>query len=161
PSAFARSSDIRRIADAPSVNGDELPAVTDPNFLSNTGGGFASCSRLESRRVFLSVVALSSDFGGGRTGTTSGGAQTLSQPAAALRWLASASSSCASREMPFSLAIFSADSPIESPVVNSAMAGGFGESSAGRNPDRALAFWLAFFARERRMSLRANSREKR
>src|ERR1700694_3964370 len=61
----------------------------------------------------------------------------------------------------FSLAIFSADCPIERPVVYSAMAGATGASSAGRNPARALAFNAGVFALDSFTSRRANSREKR
>ena len=52
--------------------------------------------------------------------------------AAAARWCeASAISSCHAREMPFSLAIFSALSPMVRPVEYSAMAGGTGTRSLG------------------------------
>ena len=44
--------------------------------------------------------------------------------------------SCASRRMPFSLAIFSADCPIDSPVEGSAIAGVTGTRSRGRSRDR-------------------------
>ena len=44
PSAVARSSDMSSTADAPSDNGDALPAVTLPYNLSNTGLSAASCS---------------------------------------------------------------------------------------------------------------------
>src|SRR6185503_19318727 len=54
PSARARASDIRRTAAAPSVSGDEFPAVTVPYLRSNTGGSAASASRDVSRRSRLS-----------------------------------------------------------------------------------------------------------
>src|SRR5207247_5034830 len=55
-----------------------------------------------------------------------------SVPRAASSWLRSAQRSCAAREMWFSLAIFSADWPIDSPVDGSAMAGDTGIRSRGR-----------------------------
>src|SRR5256884_409706 len=55
-----------------------------------------------------------------------------SVPRAASLWLRSAQRSCAAREMWFSLAIFSADWPIDSPVEGSAIAGDTGTRSRGR-----------------------------
>ena len=49
-------------------------------------------------------------------------------------------SSCAVRLMPLAFAIFSAESPIDSPVERSAMAGGFGARSFGRNFEKILTF---------------------
>ena len=43
-------------AAAPSVSGDELPAVTDPYLRSNTGRSAASASSDVSDRMPLSVV---------------------------------------------------------------------------------------------------------
>ena len=53
-------------------------------------------------------------------------------PAAARWWLISAYRSCASRVIPFSFAIRSADWPMVSPVDGSAMAGATGTRSRGR-----------------------------
>ena len=75
-------------------------------------------------------------------------------PAAARRWLMSASSSCASRVMPFSLAIFSALWPIVSPVLGSAMAGVTGTRSRGRILPNAPARSAKVFARLASMRMR-------
>ena len=56
PSRAARASDIRTTAAAPSVSGEELPAVTVPYRRSNTGGSAASASMVVSRRSRLSAT---------------------------------------------------------------------------------------------------------
>jgi hypothetical protein len=55
PKALAFSADITSIADAPSDNADELPAVTVPSFGSNTGFKAARASRLASGRMTSSI----------------------------------------------------------------------------------------------------------
>ena len=72
------------------------------------------------------------------------------------RW---AQASCASREMPFSLAIFSALSPIESPVEYSAMAGGTGNRSRGDTSLNALSFSTSVLPREAATTACAIGRE--
>ena len=64
-------------------------------------------------------------------------------------------------EIPFSFAIFSADWPMERPVVYSAIAGGFGVSSSRRNPEKTRALAAADFDFESLISLFVNLREKR
>ena len=123
PSARALASDIRSTAAAPSVRGEELPAVTVPYFRSKTGGSLASASSDVSRRMRLSWVTAGSYFGGTITAQISGASRPSSVAAAALRWLRKAIWSCSSREMPFSFAIFSADWPMVRPVDGSAIAG--------------------------------------
>ncbi len=62
PRAFAVSSAMSTTAEAPSVSGDELAAVTDPYFRSKTGLSDASFSGVESAlrdRVTLDGVAVS------------------------------------------------------------------------------------------------------
>ena len=132
PSAFARSSLMSSTAAPPSVSGDALPAVTVPYLRSNTGLSFASCSRLVSLRMPLSDVSVRSYFGGMYAGAISAVSRPSFVPAAAFMCDASASSSCAARAMWFSFAIFSADCPIVSPVVGSAIAGVIGMRSRGR-----------------------------
>ena len=58
----------------------------------------------------------------------------LSHALAALTWLRWAKASCCSRVMPASLAIFSALSPMSSPVDGSRVAGVVGRRSFGREP---------------------------
>ena len=80
-------------------------------------------------RTTLSSTTTSWKSGGRSTRITSFAKVPSAQALAARvcdRW---AKASCASREMPFSLAIFSALSPIDSPVEYSAMAGGTGKRS--------------------------------
>src|SRR3954469_15003127 len=61
--------------------------------------------------------------------------------------------------MSFSLAIFSADSPIVIPVVYSAMAGATGARSAGRSLPKAPTFWGSVLARLAAMKVCAALRE--
>jgi hypothetical protein len=61
--------------------------------------------------------------------------------------------------MSFSFAIFSADWPMVSPVVYSAMAGATGARSAGRSLPKAATFWGSVFARFASMNVRAALRE--
>ena len=56
PSVWARSSLISNTALAPSVSGDEFPAVTLPYRGSNTGFNARSCSIDVSVRIPLSLV---------------------------------------------------------------------------------------------------------
>ena len=79
----------------------------------------------------LSSPTTSSNCGGTKTRITSWRKAPSAQARAARVCERCAQASCASREMPFSLAIFSALSPIESPVEYSAMAGGTGNRSRG------------------------------
>ncbi len=78
-----------------------------------------------------------------------------------MRWLAAASSSCASRETPHSFAVIAACSPIESPVRGSALRGISGTIWPGRSLPISFARWPALLARRasistlRRSSLRA------
>ena len=55
--SFARSSDIMSDTAAPSVKGEELPAVTVPKGLTKTGLRFESFSRLVSERKVLSCFS--------------------------------------------------------------------------------------------------------
>ncbi len=134
PRLRAASSLMSTTAAAPSVRGDAFAAVTVPYRLSNTGRSFAICSSVESARIPLSRSIGRPDTGG-EIGAISARRRPSSVPACASRWLLSANSSCASRVMPFSLAIFSADCPIVSPVDGSAMAGLTGMRSLGRKVD--------------------------
>src|SRR5262249_51872595 len=111
--------------------GEELAAVMLPYFLSNTGLSEAACSSVMSPRKTPSLVTVSSYLGGTCTCMTSASYLPAAQAAAAFLCERRANSSCAAREMPFSLAIFSADSPIVRPVDGSASAGGTGTRSRG------------------------------
>ena len=71
PSARAFSSAITTSAAAPSVSGEELPAVTLPYFLSKTGFSFAYASSCESLRTMLSSTTTCSKLGGTSTRITS------------------------------------------------------------------------------------------
>ncbi len=87
-------------------------------------------------------------------------------PAAARRCERSANWSCSSRAMSLIFAIFSADSPIVSPVVGSAMAGVIGTRSRGRIARERLhaaaeASWRARPRRARRESARVQDRNVR
>src|SRR5205807_92401 len=85
PSAFAFSSDISSTAAAPSVSGDEFPAVIVPYLRSNTGRSFDSASSVESDRIRLSDSTIVSYDGG----TTTVISSSLNRPldvAAAARW---------------------------------------------------------------------------
>jgi hypothetical protein len=79
--------------------------------------------------------------------------------AAARWWLRSARSSCASRLMPFSLAIFSADCPMDSPVEGSAIAGVTGTRARGRVRPKADRRAPKVFARLASTSTRVKRRE--
>ena len=124
-------------AAAPSVSGEELPAVTDPYLRSKTGLSLASASSDVSERTPLSAVMTWSISGPLNQGAISAVSRPSAVAAAARWWLISASRSCSSRLMPFSLAIFSADCPIVSPVDGSAIAGVTGTRSRGRTRPRA------------------------
>src|SRR6185295_4475336 len=69
-------------------------------------------------------------------------------------WDIRAISSWARREIAFSFAIFSADSPIVWPVVDSAIAGATGARSAGRSLAIAASFCGSVFALESAMNIR-------
>ncbi len=112
PAASAADSSITTSAAAPSLMPEALPAVTVPD-LSKAGRKAASPSVVESALgnssrskmvVFLREVTL--------TGTISARNAPESMAASALRCESSASSSCISRLMPYSLATFSAVIPI-------------------------------------------------
>jgi hypothetical protein len=107
-----------QIAAAPSVSGEELPAVRLPLPLvrSNEGGSLAS------RSSEVSLRGMASRFVS-PTGITRSSKKPLSQPATALRWLSSASWSCSSRPICHSLAVISVCSPMLKPVVRLAIAG--------------------------------------
>ena len=77
-----------------------------------------------------------SNVGGAGTGTISAVKRPSSVPAAAFMCERNAKRSCDSRVMPFNLAILSADCPIDSPVLGSAMAGVIGMKSLGRSRAR-------------------------
>jgi hypothetical protein len=161
PSAFAFSSDISSTAAAPSVSGEALPAVIVPYLRSKTGRSFAIASSVESPRMRLSVSTMLSNDGGTTTVITSSLKRPLAVAAAARWWLCSANLSCASRVMPFSLAIFSADSPMVRPVVDSAIAGASGARSFGRIFENAPSLPVSDFCLLAETSASANFFEKR
>ena len=76
--------------------------------------------------------AMASNAGGTYSGTISAVSRPSCVPAAANRCDRSAYWSCSSRGMALIFAIFSADSPMDSPVLGSAMAGVIGTRSRGR-----------------------------
>ena len=92
-------------------------------------------------------------------GAISAGSRPSAVAAAARWWLRSATSSCASRLMPFSFAIFSADCPMLSPVEGSAMAGVTGTRSRGRVRPKAATRPPRLFARLASTSTRLKRRE--
>ncbi len=101
-----------------------------------------------SARTLLSAEATFWKRGGTSTAMTSSANLPLAQASAALRWLSSAKRSCASREMPFSQAIFWALSPMVSPVVGSLSAGGTGAMSLSDRPAKARTLSGTLRARE-------------
>ena len=105
PSFSAPFSSPMKRAAAPSLSGDELPAVTVPS-LRNTGLSFPSFSIELSGRM---PSSRSSSVSG--TGTISPSNTPLSHAAAARWWLFSANSSCSSREISKRSARISAPSP--------------------------------------------------
>ncbi len=134
PSARAFSSDISTTAAAPSVSGEEFPAVTVPYRRSKAG--LQRRQRLEGgvlpQRGCPCVTGSRTAEGPhrahlrgqtsvlGRRGNRCGARPGRSRPAPP-------------RLIPFSFAIFSADWPIVSPVEGSAMAGVCGTKSRGRS----------------------------
>jgi hypothetical protein len=83
----------------------------------------------------MSVVSVSSNFGGTQTGSISAVRRPSSSPTAASLCDRSANWSCSSRPMWLIFAIFSALCPIDSPVDGSAIAGAIGTRSRGRMDD--------------------------
>ena len=114
--------------------------MIEPYFLSKTGLSLPYPSSFESLRTTLSSATTVSKSFPIRTRITSWRNLPASQAWAARKCDRCAHASCASREMPFSLAIFSADSPIESPVEYSAMEGGTGSRSRALTPWNACSF---------------------
>ena len=109
PSSSARARDITTAAAAPSLSGQEFPAVTRP-FLRNTVRSPASLSRVVSALGPSSSVMVSPEASG--TGMISR-AKIPSLPASTARmWLCRAYSSISSRVMPYLSATFSAVTPI-------------------------------------------------
>ena len=135
PSAVASSAFMSTTADAPSVRGDELPAVTEPCLRSKAGRSLASLSSEESVRTPSSRSMTFSYSGGTYTGVISAVSRPSCVPAAASSCERRAHASWSSREIPFSFAMRSADSPIVSPVVGSAIAGLTGMRSLGRTDE--------------------------
>ena len=84
PIAFAFSSLISSTAAAPSVSGDEFPAVTVPYRRSNTGFSSRSFSMVVSSRMPLSADS-GSNFGGAQTGIISAASRPSVVPACARR----------------------------------------------------------------------------
>ena len=109
PSFFTRSSLISSTAEAPSVTGEAFPAVIVPS-APKAGLSVASFSSEVSARGPESRTMPSS-------GTISGAS--LSAAAMALRWLASATSSCRVRGISHCLRVISMCSPMVRPVVGS------------------------------------------
>ena len=107
-----------QIAAAPSVSGEELPAVSVPLPLvrSKVGGSRASFSSDVSLRGMVSRFT-------SPTGITRSSKKPLSQAATALRWLCSAISSCSARPICHSFAVISVCSPMLRPVVRLTIAG--------------------------------------
>ena len=103
PSSAAISREPTNVAIAPSLIGEELPAVTVPS-LVNAGFNAASFAAVVSGRIDSSRVTDS-------TGNTYPSCRPLSHAAAARSCERSAHSSCASREMPSSAATASAQAP--------------------------------------------------
>jgi len=125
PSDAARSADITSVADAPSDNWEELPAVTVPWPLSvsKTGDNLASPSALVSGRLHSSrsttcasspTTAPVRSMRARRTsiGTISPAKKPFACARAVRCWLTSAYSSCASRVTPYLFATTSAVSPM-------------------------------------------------
>ena len=104
--------------EAPSVSGEELPAVSVPLPLvrSNDGGSRASFSSEVSLRGMVSRRK-------SPNGITRSSKKPRSHAATEFRWLASATSSWASREIFHSLAVISVCSPMLIPVVRLLTAG--------------------------------------
>ena len=94
----------------------------------------------------LSLVIAVSYLGGTLTGTISAVRRPSAVPLAAFMCEARASASCSSRETPLSFAIFSADCPMDSPVVGSAIAGVMGMKSLARIVEKACTRWPIVFA---------------
>ena len=100
----ARSSPMKSAA-APSLSGDEFPAVTVPS-ARKTGRSLASASsELDGRMLSSRSTSVPA------TGTISSSKRPASQAAAACRWLRRAKASCASREIEYRSARISALSP--------------------------------------------------
>ena len=145
PSLRIFSSFIRMTAEAPSVRGEEFPAVTEPCFRSNTGRRIPSFSKEESVRMPLSSETTFSKSGGTYTVLMSLGSLPSLAPAAASWCERRAHASCVAREIWFSFAIRSAAAPIVSPVVGSAMAGATGIKSLGRKLENGATRSLSVF----------------
>jgi hypothetical protein len=93
PCFVANSSEVTRTADAPSVSGEEVPAVTEPSAL-NAGLSPASASVVVPARIVPSwltgpalvwIVTISSER------------RPSARAAAALSWLFTANASCSAR----------------------------------------------------------------
>ena len=110
PHWAAFSSLISSTAAAPSVTGDELPAVSVPFSGSKTGFSAARASSEVSARGPESASSPSSGWISPAS---------LSRAATALRWLARATSSCLSRGISHSLQVNSMCSPMFRPVDGS------------------------------------------
>ena len=93
PCSFAYASLHTTTAAAPSVSGDEVPAVTVPSS-RNTGARSASPSRLVSSRMQPSRSMRAPPAS---TGTISSSRRPSARAAAARCWLASANASCSVR----------------------------------------------------------------
>jgi hypothetical protein len=95
PCAFAYSSATTRTAEAPSVRGEEVPAVTEPS-ASKAGLRPANASRLASGRIVPSVATVPPFE---VIGMISSSNLPSSAAAAARRCEVTASSSCFTREI--------------------------------------------------------------
>ena len=113
PDAFTASSLARSTAAAPSLIGDEFPAVTVPP-ARKAGASLASFSSVVSGRGDSSFAKrIDSPFGAGiGTGTISRANAPASHAAPAFFCDASAKASCSSRPIPPFFATFSAVSPM-------------------------------------------------
>ena len=112
-------------------------------------------------RIPLSWVTTGASPRAGNHGAISAVSRPSAVPLAAYWWLRNAQRSCASRPMWFSLAIFSADCPIDSPVEGSAMAGETGIRSRGRMREKTPSRWLNVFALLASIRMSARRRDAR
>ncbi len=104
PCSPAKRSDVTSTAAAPSVSGDEVPAVTVPS-RTNAGSSAASPASVVSGRGQPSSPTPA-------TVTISSASRPPATAAAALRWLSTANASCSARPTPKRAATFSAVSPM-------------------------------------------------
>ncbi|MPN00737.1 hypothetical protein SDC9_147933 [bioreactor metagenome] len=146
--ARAQPSSASSTTAAPSLRGEELPAViVAPGPAPKTIGSPASFSRVLSGRSDSSRTTP-------RCAVTRSSKKPASQAAASLRWLPSAYSSCAARVMPQVAVVSAWLSPIDSPVRGSATWGAIGARSRGRSSARAASFAWVVRAAENRSSAR-------